>query len=149
MEELSDLENDNKMYDKEIFNVNPKELSNCIFRDKNIYARVYSVYDGDTISVIFKFNDEFIKYSCRIIEIDTPELRTKNKEEKKLGIEARDYLRSLILDKIVKLNVLNFDKYGRLLVRVFTDNNEDISKLMISGGYAKMYYGGKKSKWCV
>ena len=134
----------------DIFNINPKTLSNCIFRNTEIYARVYKVYDGDTISVIFKFNEEFIKYSCRIVGIDTPELRTKNTEEKKLGIIARDYLRELVLEKIIKIKVLDFDKYGRLLINLYTpDDDKDISNMMITGGYAKPYDGGKKAKWCV
>ena len=117
----------------DIFNINPKTLSNCIFRNTEIYARVYKVYDGDTISVIFKFNKEFIKYSCRIVGIDTPELRTKNTEEKKLGIIARDYLRELVLEKIIKIKVLDFDKYGRLLINLYTpDDDKDISNMMVA-----------------
>ena len=39
----------------------------------------------------------------RVNGVDTPEIRTRNKYEKTLGYKARDYLRSLILDKIIIL----------------------------------------------
>jgi endonuclease YncB( thermonuclease family) len=106
-------------------------------------ARVVSVYDGDTITVIFKMNpySEYYKWNCRLIGIDTPELKTGNHKEE--GIRARDFLREKILDKVVRIKCGDFDKYGRLLVQVFQDN-VDINALMIDSGNAKAYFGGKK-----
>lgn len=126
---------------------NPKDIPRFSFEGLETYARVVSVYDGDTITIVFEYHKQMIKYSCRIYGIDTPEIRTSDPEEKKLGFAARDYLRSIILDKVVKVNFMKFDKYGRILITLSTTiNNEpkDISNLMIAEGYAKPYFGGKK-----
>ena len=84
-------------------------------------AKVVKVYDGDTVHVVFSYFNSFYKWTCRIAHVDTPELRTKNEEEKKKGYEVRDKLRELILGKIVQLHCLEFDKYGRLLVDIEVD----------------------------
>jgi endonuclease YncB( thermonuclease family) len=106
-------------------------------------ARVASVYDGDTITVVFKMkvDSEYCKWNCRLNGIDTAELKTGNHKEE--AIKARDFLREKILDKVVRIKCGDFDKYGRLLVQVFQDNI-DINALMIDSGHAKAYFGGKK-----
>ena len=114
------------------------------------YAKCVKVYDGDTIHVVFKMpnNNECYKWVIRVNGVDTPEIRTRNKYEKTLGYKARDYLRSLILDKIIILQCLDFDKYGRLLGELYIEGNEkSISNQMIEQGHARAYDGGTKSKW--
>jgi|TARA_B110000305_G_C18950256_1_gene408014 micrococcal nuclease len=114
------------------------------------YAKCVHVYDGDTIHIVFKMpnSSECYKWVIRIIGIDTPEIRTKNLYEKQLGFQARDFLRELILNKIIIVDCLDFDKYGRLLGDLYIEGNElSISKQMIEKGYAKLYDGGTKSKW--
>jgi micrococcal nuclease len=109
-------------------------------------AKVVKVYDGDTIHVVFKHFDKFYKWNCRIAHVDTPELRTKNEEEKKRGYEVRDKLRELILNKIVKIKCGEFDKYGRLLIEVFLAET-NVNEWLITNGYANKYEGGTKEKW--
>jgi micrococcal nuclease len=128
--------------------INPDDISKFTFdTGRNKYCRVYKVYDGDTISVIFRWHKQYIKTSCRIIGIDTPEIRTKNLEEKKLGIEARDFLRTLIFDKVVKIKLYKNDKYGRPLIDVFTLDGQSIKDILIAKNYAKHYDGGTKVPW--
>jgi len=130
---------------KDIFSINPKNLTKCIYKDLKTYARVYKVYDGDTVSIIFNYNNEFIKYSCRVNRIDTPEIRTKNQVEKEHALIAKKYLSDMILEKIIIVKILGFDKYGRLLVELYdADNGKNINDLMISGGFANEYYGKTK-----
>ncbi len=109
-------------------------------------AKVVHVYDGDTIHIVFKYFDNFYKWNCRISHVDTPELRTKNEEEKRKGYEVRDKLRELILDKIVNVHCLEFDKYGRLLVEVYMDDIY-VNQWLIDNNLAKQYEGGTKEKW--
>jgi micrococcal nuclease len=109
-------------------------------------AKVVKVYDGDTIHVVFHYFDKFYKWICRISHVDTPELRTKDLEEKKKGYEARDKLRDLILGKTVQLTCQEFDKYGRLLVEIEVDGIK-VDEWLISQGLAKKYEGGTKEKW--
>jgi len=109
-------------------------------------AKVVKVYDGDTVHVVFFYLDKYYKWICRISNVDTPELRTNNQEEKKKGYEVRDKLRELILDKIVQLDCHEFDKYGRLLVDITMDETR-VDEWLIKNGYAKKYDGGTKEKW--
>lgn len=108
--------------------------------------RIIKIIDGDTIIGIFKFKNEFYKYNFRINGIDTAELHSKNENEKKLAYSAKEYLSNLILDKILNVTFLNFDKYGRILINIYL-NNQSISDILINGGYAKKYNGGTKEKW--
>jgi endonuclease YncB( thermonuclease family) len=134
--------------DMDIFNINPKDLKRCVYKNLTVYARVFKVYDGDTVSIIFKYNGDFIRYSCRLAHIDTPELRTKDIKEKEYALIARDYLADKILEKIIKVKILDFDKYGRLLVELYDpDTNENYSDLLIKGGYAHKYEGKTKEGW--
>ena len=114
------------------------------------FAKCVHVYDGDTIHVVFKMpnSNECYKWIVRVMGIDTPEMKTKNTYEKQLATKARDFLRNLILDKIVLVECLDFDKYGRLLGDIYCEGNEmSISNQLIEKGYAKSYDGGTKSKW--
>jgi micrococcal nuclease len=114
------------------------------------FAKCVHVYDGDTIHVVFKMpnSNECYKWIIRVIGIDTPEMKTKNTYEKQLAIKARDFLRNLLLDKIILIECLDFDKYGRLLGDIYVEGNEmSISNQLIEKGFAKAYDGGTKIKW--
>lgn len=109
-------------------------------------AKVVHVYDGDTVHLVFDYLGHLFKWHVRIAHIDTPELRTKNLEEKKMGYETRDKLRELIDGKMVDILCLDFDKYGRVLAEI-TYNDERIDKWLIDKGYAKPYEGKTKEAW--
>ncbi len=119
-----------------------KELT---LKDTIFSAKVLDVYDGDTITISFFLGSSIYKKNLRINNLDTPEIRTKNIEEKTKGLEARDYLKKMILNKIVKIDCKGWDKYGRILGNVSYDKI-DISEHMISKGYGYAYDGGKKIK---
>lgn len=125
---------------------------------KILEGKVVSVYDGDTVNIVLPLNSDskdvsdmkLCKFSCRLSGIDTPELRTRNEEEKKFGYEVRDKLREKVLNKVVSVQCEEFDKYGRLLVIILiTENNLilNVNNWLIENGYAKIYDGGTKSKW--
>ncbi len=111
-------------------------------------AKVIDVYDGDSITVIVELDDFDMRIKCkiRLLGINTPELRTKNKKEKELGKEARDYLRELILDKEVLVDIIKKGKFGRHLAYVYY-NDIYINDLLIKKGYARPYYGGARQPW--
>ena len=109
-------------------------------------AKVVKVYDGDTVHVVFSYFNTYYKWIARIAHVDTPELKTKNEEEKKKGYEVRDKLRELILGKIVQLHCREFDKYGRLLIDIEIEGIK-VDEWLLSNGYAKKYEGGTKEKW--
>jgi len=136
--------NKTKKYLKKL---NPKEVKPFSFAGVEKYARIIKVYDGDTCTILFKWKKQNIKTSCRILGIDTPELRTKNKKEKELGWKAKEFLERLILEKVLKVKFSKDDKYGRPLVEIFLHNVQSISDIMKTNGHTKTYYGGTKQKW--
>lgn len=109
-------------------------------------AKCVKCYDGDTIHLVFPFYDKLTRWVCRINNIDCAEIRSHNNLEKKKAIEARDFLKNLILNKKVNIVCGDFDKYGRLLVNL-SINNQDISKLMVKNNYAYFYDGKTKKKF--
>jgi endonuclease YncB( thermonuclease family) len=114
------------------------------------YAKCVYVYDGDTIHVVFKIpnGSECYKWVVRMNGIDTPEMKSKNAGEKKAAVAARDFLKEQVLDKIIIVECLEFDKYGRLLAEIFVEGNEvSLSRQMIELGHAKAYDGGTKEGW--
>ena len=109
-------------------------------------AKVVHVYDGDTVHLVFDYLGHLFKWHVRIAHVDTPELRTKNVEEKKMGYETRDKLRELIDGKMIDILCLEFDKYGRVLAEL-TYNGTRIDKWLIEKDYAKPYEGKTKEAW--
>lgn len=112
-----------------------------------------SVYDGDTITIVKQFScdgepPKYYKYSVRLYGIDTPELRTKNAVEKKYAIMAKNAVIELILNKMVELEDISYDKYGRILAKVFVTDERgfkiNISEKLVEMRLAKRYYGKTK-----
>lgn len=120
-----------------------KELS---LENEEKSGKVVSVYDGDTVKIVFPLHDTLYKWNCRLNRVDTPELRTRNKLEKKFGYEVRDKLREKILNKVVKVECGEFDKYGRLLTEIYFED-ENVNQWLINNNYAFEYNGGTKKDW--
>ncbi len=111
---------------------------------------VIKVVDGDTIDVAIDLGfDISITKNVRLAGIDTPESRTKDLHEKKLGLEAKEYLKkSLDTDKEVLIKTElpdSTEKYGRILGWLYVDG-VCINTKMIDEGYAWGYDGGTKVK---
>ena len=84
------------------------------------------------------------KFNIRILGVDCPEIKSKNENEKKVAIIARDKLKHLILGKMVELKNLKNDKYGgRYNANVFI-NGLSCSEWLIDNRLAVEYDGGKK-----
>ena len=111
--------------------------------------KVTKVVDGDTIDVLLDMGFD-IKYKSRVrlFGIDTPESRTRNKEEKIRGLISKAYLKDAI-KKAKKLTIKTHKgsetgKFGRILGEVFADGI-NINLKMCTDGYAVQYYGQNKS----
>ena len=104
------------------------------------------VIDGDTIDVTLDlgFAVKLHKQRVRLAGIDTPESRTRNLEEKALGLRAKDRLKELCVGAF-KIQSLGKGKYGRILGIPYDENNEDICAMLIKEGHAVEYWGGKKT----
>ena len=128
-----------------------KENTELLSLNGNKYtAKIVYIYDGDTMHIVFKEFGNYYRWNCRIIGVDTPELRTKNKKEKEYGYKVRDAIRKELQDQIVEVNTYDFDKYGRLLIDVTMPNQEKeitLSQWLIHTNYAYSYDGGTKTSW--
>ena len=146
-------------------------------KGERFIAKCVKCYDADTIHIVIYLNNTFTRFCCRLLEIDTPEIRSKDTSEKKEAKIARDYLRNLILDKLIVISCQEFDKYGRLLIYIYNLDNlhtslqtggdsketeitstrcknsqgytweNSINHHLIEKGHAYHYYGGKKRQF--
>ena len=105
------------------------------------------VVDGDTVDVTLDlgFDVKLHKQRCRLAGIDTPESRTRDLAEKKLGLAAKKRLEELCVNNF-KIKSLGKGKYGRILAVPYTEDGQDICKILIQEGHAVEYHGGKKTK---
>lgn len=116
-----------------------------------VKAEVLSIVDGDTIHVKAEiWKNQYLITNVRLRGIDTPELRTPQcEEEKALAIKAKNLLEKLISGDAVFLKEIDHDKYGdRVLAKVITAKNLDISQELLSAHLAVPYAGQKRQSWC-
>ena len=114
------------------------------------------VVDGDTIDVTIDLGFDLSKKErVRVAGVDTPEKRTRNLEEKALGLDAtawiKDHLEGAIDgddDLIIRTELDGgVGKYGRLLGWLYIgDATVSLNEKMIDEGYAWAYDGGTKNK---
>ena len=104
-------------------------------------AIITKVYDGDTLTaeVDLGFKMWAKKIKLRLIGIDTPEIRTKDPEEKSRALKARDRVRELCLGKEVVITTHGKGKYGRWLATVYIDGDLDITRFLIDEGLGEKY----------
>jgi micrococcal nuclease len=116
------------------------------------------VVDGDTIDVNIDLGfNVWKKIRVRMEGINTPESRTRDLEEKKRGLAAKDRLVEILTfnDNKCVLKVSGVGKYGRALATVLVNslsplNGEDgitlvdVNKQLIEEGHAVEYWGGKR-----
>jgi endonuclease YncB( thermonuclease family) len=131
----------------ELNTLDQKTVKKFTFNNYKTIIKIIKVIDGDTVTGIFKFKDSFYKYNFRINGIDTAEIHSKNENEKNKGLNAKDYLYNLIINKTLFANFLDFDKYGRILVNIYLNDKDLISDHLIQGGYANKYDGKTKELW--
>ena len=104
-------------------------------------AKLIRVIDGDTIDALIDLGfDTWTKKRIRLYGINAPESRTKDLQEKELGLAAKDRLEELFKvysDEFI-LESRGIGKYGRCLGILFIDN-QNINELLISEGHARKY----------
>jgi len=113
---------------------------------------VTNVVDGDTVDVLIDLGFDILFASrVRLAGIDTPESRTKDKAEKALGLESKDYLKKQLKDAksiVIRTEKMNSsEKYGRILGWLYVNGeSESVNNKMINDGYAWGYLGETKIK---
>jgi len=119
-------------------------------------VKIDKVVDGDTIDVTIDLGfDLYKKERVRIAGVDTPEKRTRDLEEKALGLDATYWMKKQLEDTIAGDEELiirtelkgGTGKYGRLLGWLYVgEDNVSLNEQMITEGYAWAYDGGTKQK---
>ena len=148
-----------------------QQLENCTientpkysYKGKTKLCKVIKVYDGDTITVAIKLEKKIFASSVRMFGYDSPEmkpsLKQKNRDKEiKAAKKAKQAISDKILGKIVKIEILGFDKYGRILGNIYnlqpggcfgicSQYTENINQYMIDNNYGYDYKGGTKKKF--
>ena len=120
-------------------------------------ATIVKVVDGDTVDVDIDlgFGIVLSDERVRIAGIDTPESRTRDKEEKKFGLAAKARVKQLLGKTSVLKTQINKDgedmkgKFGRILgdFSIYdsaTDSWSMLTKILVSEGHAVPYHGQNK-----
>ena len=109
-------------------------------------VEVLRVVDGDTVDVRIDLGfNVWHKCRIRLVGINAPESRTRDKEEKKRGLAAKSWL----IDKLesaedeLEMKSYGVGKYGRVLGEIYI-NEVNINELMVKEGHAVKYDGGKR-----
>ena len=128
------------------------------FKGITTLAKIVSVYDGDTVTLGFKWNKIYIKKSFRLYGIDTPELHPPKDDpyyqlHQQAGRMIANWVGEQLLNKIVWIQFTKEDKYGRLMGCIYLSNqippfknimDNSFNQLLIDKGYAIPYFGKTK-----
>lgn len=119
-------------------------------------CKVIKVIDGDTVDVDIDLGFDIMLRDerVRIMGIDTPESRTRDKVEKKFGLASKARLKELIGGKsgpILKtqINKKGEDmrgKFGRILGDFVTEDGRMVTDILVEEGHAVAYFGGSKEE---
>jgi len=114
-------------------------------------CKIIKVIDGDTtdVDIDLGFGVWLKKQRIRFFGIDTPESRTRDLEEKKYGLAAKEYVKShLPLGSIQTLVTVKDGKgkYGRILGQFRMEDGSILNEKMISEHHAVAYHGQSKEE---
>lgn len=149
---VNDNVNDNNI-DKKILQQH-EFLRNCQYKTVDFwnlkghetYCKCVKVYDGDTCTMVFFYQDKPYKFRVRLAEIDTPEIKSDNPLEKQQGLICKNRLFQLIGNDLCYIVCQGFDKYGRLLAKLYNDETKTFyyNQMLLDEGLAYEYKGGKR-----
>ena len=123
-------------------------------KDPYIYRikQIIKVVDGDTIDADIDLGfDISLSKRIRLAAVDTPESRTADANEKKYGLESKEWLKHKVENAkniLIKTELPDStEKYGRIIGHLFINDQEtSLNNQMITEGYAWTYDGGTKKK---
>ena len=158
-----------------------KETPEFTLCGQTLQGKVVELYDADTCKIVLPVMGTFFKFICRLSGIDTPEMKPRkdkpNRDNEILWAKrARSELLKLISPSIsvfdnleikkeeiithlqnnknlITVKCMEFDKYGRLLVELFSSNDvsaKSFNQILVDKNMAVSYDGGKKiNPWSV
>jgi micrococcal nuclease len=112
-------------------------------------AEIIRCVDGDTVDAWIDVGfDMRIKQRLRLHGIDTPETRTKDPVEKKVGLMAKARVQELLeVGKTYPIWTVEKGKFGRYLARIYLDEarNQCVNDMLVEENLALIYFGGSKA----
>jgi endonuclease YncB( thermonuclease family) len=137
-------------------------LANCTYTNTPTETyhfktcKVIKVYDGDTFWVAADHRGRLERFSIRLWGVDAYELRgEKDPGLKQKGADAKAFVEDQLLDKIIKVDILNGrrvdgkivrEKYGRLLSKITLGDGRDLGETLCQMGLGYPYGGGNKAE---
>ena len=135
-------------------------------------GKVVELYDADTCKIVLPLHNNLYKFTCRLNGIDTPEMKPKKdkvnrdneimmakkarnellkmicKEQNEIDLNiTKDNIKKKLADnkRLIIVKCLEFDKYGRLLVELYNENETDtFNRMLVNLNLAVSYNGGTK-----
>jgi micrococcal nuclease len=104
-------------------------LAGFSFAQESFVGRVVGVTDGDTITVMREGKGTRV----RLHGIDAPE---KNQA---YGSKAKEFLSKLVFGTDVCVNVVDIDRWGRLVGKVETSYGDSVNEALVENGFAWWY----------
>ncbi len=142
-------------------NIRDCDVEEFNLKGKKLTGKVVDIYDGDTCKIVLDLDGKLTKFSCRLLGINAPEIKPlKSKEnreqEKSDAKKSRNRLFELctncLLDdknikdvidinrKLVIVECFDWDKYGRLLVRIYNINSDkSFNSILLEENLVKPY----------
>ena len=117
-------------------------------------VKILKVVDGDTVDVDIDlgFGVVLSDERVRIMGIDTPESRTRDKVEKKFGLASKARLKSLLGKTGILKTQINKKgedmkgKFGRILGDFVAEDGRMVTDILVEEGHAVAYFGGSKEE---
>ena len=117
-------------------------------------CKILRVVDGDTVDVDIDlgFGIVLSNERVRIMGIDTPESRTRDKVEKKFGLASKARLKSLLGKTGILKTQINKNgedmkgKFGRILGDFVAEDGRMVTDILVEEGHAVAYFGGSKEE---
>ena len=116
-------------------------FAGCMF-----LAKIVEIYDGDSCAAVVKINDRFQKIQVRLKGIDAPDLKPKKDTPDRESLitkanESKRMFSTLVYQRVVRMMIHDFDKYGRFLATIYQRGScmgadLNVNEYMLSGGYA-------------
>lgn len=103
-------------------------LASTQLHAETLAGRVVAIADGDTLTLLLNREEHRI----RLAEIDTPE------RGQAWGTRARQALADLVFNRDVTVDVIDVDRYGRKIGRIW-QGSVDVNRELVAGGHAWVY----------
>ena len=101
------------------------------FEGATVACKVLSAYDGDTVSVAFRWLGVMVRWRVRVAGVDTPELRGGTPELRALATKAKHFVVAACVGEQLQLTCHKFDSFGRIIATLTFPNGDTLAQRLI------------------